>query len=142
MPERGKTYTGRLTISRVHSTDRQTFIAIRVEDAASGTQPIEIHLEPVEYADAVTGVVSACTFDVRPDRLGTRHEFKEESMTFPGRPDDAGIAAALWERESLGWKARMDDFSNHHRVHVRPNGAYVYTIGFDRWVPITEEVPT
>ena len=96
-----------------------------VMDKKSGTEPLEILISYEELARALTGQGRVeCEAIWNTERLGLRKESKTEG----GVTKDN-----IKSFEVDGWKARIGDLGNIHRLN-RNSKEVSYSVVFFRWV--------
>lgn len=114
---------GTITISRPRGNMEPEYVQIEVNDELSGSRCLSVRIPIPEFAEALFGAACRpCEFDLRPDLVGLKHEWKEEFVPlddskyyFRDAEREAVAEKALAPFEVDGWKGRVDDLFNHHR---------------------------
>ena len=120
----GNKYNGeaKLTIARAGSSN---FLRMSVLDKTSGTEVLELLISHEDLARALTGQGRVgCEATWNTERLGLRKESKTEG----GVTKDN-----IKSFEVDGWKARIGDLGNIHRLN-RNSKEVSYSVVFFRWV--------
>lgn len=104
-------------------------VRIEVEDVDAHVSFVVAEMSLEAFASAVTGMGCVkATLNVRGlDRIGTRHEHKEEVVPCEWSPKDKAAVLASYEVD--GWIARESDLGNYHRRTSNPDG---YRVTFTR----------
>lgn len=130
---------GRVNIARPRGSGEPEYVQIEVNDELSGANFISIRIPIKEFTEALFGLAQRpCEFDLRPDLVGLKHEWKEEFVPFEDWTfyrdygDRNEVAAEVFAPfEVDGWKGRVDDLFNHHR-----RGKGGARVVFVRYVPV------
>ena len=128
---------GKLTISR----NNHQAIRIAVEDIASGTQFLEVHVSADALGLALTGLAyQPCTFELQATHVGKERQVKQEvvpyaipagqSFRYGSAEERVAKSAALAPFETEGWRGYAADLGNHHKGNSRDG----YLVTFTRFV--------
>lgn len=138
-----KELPGKITISRIQSNRRDDMIAIKLVDESSGCRVIEIEMTPEVFSLAITGLsFLRCQFHLYQEApVGKVREVKQEPVFVPdcnSKMRDRIATEAVEAHNVGGWKGRVEDAQNSHRVLQRPalggkSGSW-YNVTFIRFV--------
>ena len=132
-----KKINGKLTISRVHSTQSEDWIEVFLEDESSGIQFADVHIGLEEFSKAITGLGSRpCEIEVRGlDLVGKKLETKIHTVIFPIERTTKMTEDVFSRFEQDGWEARRSDIDNHHN-RIWTDGLWneKFRIVFQRYV--------
>jgi hypothetical protein len=147
-----KTLPGSISIVRRTGFEGET-IVIELTDGMSRTRMLEVQMQMLDFARAVTGVGEMpCEFRLGNTELaGWTRDVKHEQVTIEYgtfEPTSAQVDEALAPFEVDGWKASHrwgDDMGNHHRMVFKPGDGYrmaavsirreTYRVVFVRFLP-------
>lgn len=126
---------GKLTISRIEPNQ---IVRIAVIDELSKMPAIVVHVNPKEFALALTGLArTKCQFYPSSPMVGRRREIKHELVPFDPflvvKTDNSEkqLKALLAPYEVDGWMAHLSDYRNHHNQRGKS-----VSVMFERYVDV------
>ena len=138
-----KKLQGKITISRVQSNaDKYLPIRIYLQDEMSGCHVLEVSMELVDFAYAITGQgFQPCEVEYYDAPLGKKQEHKDEIIlvdwdeyTKIGR-DEKWAQKMIRAYEMDGWLGSTSDFFNHHHWgRITKDNKMSIRVGFVRYV--------
>jgi hypothetical protein len=139
---------GKISISRINCNDREDYISIRIRDEKSHIGFIDVKMELVDFANAVTGFSNQkCKFELRGrSNVGKAYEHKNLVITVAvargKRVTQTEVEAAVGaDSRTSGWICRWDDFKNHHNwVACNNDNVQKFNVSFHRWVDDADSV--
>lgn len=146
--------TLRIHMGAIYSNadDRGDYFSLEITDERSGQQFLSIDLTMEQFARLITsrGDISGAPVTLRGmDKIGTKHERKTVEIEFASSEelqwgDDymAAVRERVKEFEVDGWQANAYDlkgFNGHRLKRDTKAGVERYSVGFDRWVPWSDE---
>jgi len=132
-----KKIKGKLTISRVHSTQSEDWIEVLLEDESSCIQFADVHIGLEEFSKAITGLGACpCEIEVRGlDLVGKKLETKICTVSFPTERTVEMTEDVFKMFEFDGWEARRSDMNNsHNRMWIDTVDLEKFRITFQRYV--------
>jgi len=146
--------TLRVHMGAIHSNadERGDYFSLEITDERSGLLFLSIDLSMEQFARLVAsrGDISGIPVTLRGmDKIGMRHERKTIDIEFPTTDElrwGDGYMVEVRERvkefEVDGWQASAYDlkgFNGHRLKRDTKAGVERYSVGFDRWVPWSED---
>src|SRR5216684_237591 len=129
---------GSISISRVNCSHGNDYMSLRVRDAASHCQFLEVTLSLENLMRALTAEAEIpCEFTLTENApLGKIREYKTENLPLLGyRPKDAErVRAFLTEHEVEGWVANQADITNSNRHTTHKDRSRTARVGFTRFI--------
>lgn len=137
-----KTRKGKLTISRPQRSDGKATVEINLVDASSTCEAVSIIVHVDVFAEALMGMgYQPCEYEFNDSGvIGKTREWKTEKVTVPEcswepKKFEPIIRKAFEPFEVDGWKGRIEDARNHHKLVGRnKDGSSVHTVLFERYV--------
>jgi hypothetical protein len=135
---------GQVVFTRPSGYDEESMV-VRIEDGASGAGVVEARIPLADFARALTGLWSPCTFRPSSPLVGKKRETKYVMVEVDPHKASSVELRRLWAQEALkahevdGWAGRVDDMLNHNR-HVSDKvlgdgtSVAVYKVVFVRYV--------
>lgn len=144
---------GKISISKVtilSGKREEDYMSITIEDKSSGVQFLEIKMDLLDFAQALTGLgCMPIEFELRGlENVGKKFEHKTIEVTIPRDQitltvEDKSINKAVGGYEVDGWMGSKEDCKNHHNFvkTFRSNGIdfWVYRVHFWRYIDAEEE---
>lgn len=124
-------------ISRVTSSREEDFMAIQIDDQASGVRIADVKLSFEQFGVAISGMMAIGEIDVGIDLpLGMTREIKTMKIDIPNGADADAVRKAVAKFEVEGWKGDDRDAFNHHRtIGMTTDSHKVQEVTYHRYVP-------
>ena len=136
-----KVTEGRITISRIQGRDLPANEVVRITlvDDVSTLHAVEVSMSLESFAECVLGLGhSHCTFKFNNSVFVGTSVGESKTEVVPTKAyslTPKQVDAALVPFEVDGWRARVEDMTNHHCTVRNKDGSYGQKVVFFRNVP-------